>query len=157
MLGLHCCLWALPRCREWRPLELWYAGFSLQWPLLSWSVGSRACSLQGLLHLGSIASPATQLCSCLMWFGVLWSPWFSFFVHSSVCFLLNVRQADLKLTFQGSNQKGTDSLRPPLCTSFLLEVSSFLPAFGVPSSKSNPWLFSKCFVPIGFYLLSSEV
>lgn len=89
-----------------------------------------------------------------MWFGVLWSHWFSFFVHSSVCFLLNVQQADQKWTFQGSNQKETDSLPPSLCTSFLLEVSSFISAFGVPSSKSNPWLFSKCFVPIGFYLLT---
>ena len=38
------------------PLQLWRTGFSLRWPLLLWSTGSRVQGLQWLQHMGSIAA-----------------------------------------------------------------------------------------------------
>ena len=41
VLGLRCCVWTCCSCSEWGYSPLWCLGFSLRWPLLLWSTGSR--------------------------------------------------------------------------------------------------------------------
>ena len=44
-------------------LQVQCAGFPLQWPLLLWTMGPRACSLQHLQHVGSVAVAYRPSCS----------------------------------------------------------------------------------------------
>ena len=46
-------LWAFPSCRAWGLLSSWGAGFSLRWPLLLWSRGSRPSDSVAPQHVGS--------------------------------------------------------------------------------------------------------
>ena len=46
VLGLRCCEWALSSCSEWGLLSVCSVfDFSLQWPVLLWSTGSRVLGL----------------------------------------------------------------------------------------------------------------